>query len=68
MLLIFLKIFKPNIVSYLQSLTFYPSITDLIVDNAIKFALKFTSVSVNEKSIIKHSCKSILYTQMPVIR
>ena len=40
---------------------FYPSITELIVDNAIKLAQKFTSISANEISIIKHSCKSTSY-------
>ena len=40
---------------------FYLSITELIFDNAITFPQKFTSISANEISIIKHSCKSILY-------
>ena len=46
---------------------FYPSITQLIVDNAIKFAQKFTSISTNEISIIKDSCKSVLYNNGTIL-
>ena len=40
---------------------FYPSITQLILDNALRFAQKLTTISGNEISIIKHVCKFNLY-------
>ena len=41
---------------------FYPSITEDLLDNAIKFAQQHVSISKEDLKIIKHARKSLLYS------
>ena len=40
---------------------FYPSITETILDNAISFALQYTSIAEEDLRIKKHCRKLLLY-------
>ena len=40
---------------------FYPSISAEILENALSFAASLTEITVNEKELIKHCCKTVLF-------
>ena len=41
---------------------FYPSINEKLLDEALEFAKTYTDIDNNDKNIIKHAAKSILYS------
>ena len=40
---------------------FYPSITEKLLNDSIKFAQTVCKIEENEIHIIKHACKSVLF-------
>ena len=42
---------------------FYPSITESLLNNAIKFAEKYVNIAAEDISIIQNSCKSVLHSK-----
>ena len=44
-------------------ISFYPSILIKILENALNFATSLTEIRDNDKEIIKHCCKTVLFNK-----
>ena len=58
---------KLNFISF-DIVSYYPSITEELLRKAIEYASKYTPISEEEKEILFHSSKSLLYHKGEVWR